>query len=92
MPSPDRPHRRAISPAIVVAFVLGALAGSLTPSIRFIDRALAAPAPGLANPADDRSRMIVELQRLSASTDAIREAITSGRIKVQIAQQANPAN
>ncbi len=77
--------------ALALTFVLGAIAGAALSSSTLLDRAHAAPAPGIANPADDRSRMITELQRLNATADAIRDALTSGRVKVQVAQTAGAA-
>lgn len=77
---------RAVSPATALAFLLGALSAAALPAIVRTQPAHAAQAPGLANPADDRSRMITELQRLNASIDAIRDTLTSGRVKVQAVQ------
>ncbi len=91
MPSSEHTKRRTLSPALAIAFVLGALVGAALPAASRLDRAIAAPAPGLANPADDRSRMIAELQRLTTATEAIRDALSSGRVKVQVVQPDSQA-
>ncbi|MGD9691810.1 MAG: hypothetical protein AB7G17_03130 [Phycisphaerales bacterium] len=75
--------------ALALTFTLGALLGAILASTPNLQRAHAAPAQGIPNPADDRNRMIAELQRLNASADAIRDAITSGKLKVTVAQ--NPS-
>lgn len=53
----------------------------------------AAPAPtgGIPNPADDRVRMLAELERLNATVASIQSMLERGAAKVEVSRMPAPA-
>ncbi len=83
--TPARNDRRAAA-GWLAALALGAmliLADSTEGGSR---AAAAAPSGGIPNPADDRVRMLAELERLNATVASIQSMLERGAAKVEVAR------